>query len=85
MTHLKSQNSRIQITWWPLKAYVIPIVQNSQTYKRCDCVDPEVANSSHPVPLDTYGKGRICPVERIIRNDLGVDKLRVSNYSKPLS
>ena len=72
-------SSRIQITWWPPKAYVIPIVQNSQTYKRCDCVDPYVANSSHPIPLETYGKNRICPVERIIRNDLGVDKLRVSN------
>ena len=74
-------SSRIQITWWPPKAYVIPIAQNSQIYKRCYCVDPEVADLSlpHPIPLETYGKNRICPVERIIRNNLGVKKLRVSN------
>ena len=37
----------------------------------------------HPFPIKKYGKYGKCPIEKIIRNDLGLDKLKVSDHYPP--
>merc|ERR1719361_723400 len=53
--------------------FVIPIAKNSETYLECKCAGAV----KHPFPIKCYGKNGKCPIQKIIRNDLGLDKLKI--------
>jgi len=53
--------------------FVMPIAKNSETYLECKCQ----GSIKHPFPIKKYGKYGKCPIEKIIRNDLGLDKLKM--------